>query len=287
MAEKIIEGLAFPEGPRWWRGALYFSDIHSHQVLRWTPDRVLQVIAHIPEKPSGLGFLDAETLLVASQHDRSVYRVDLAEPGSRPVLHADVSEVATWHINDMLTDAEGRAYIGNYGSGAPPGEPIRPAELALVDVDGTVRAVADDLYFPNGMALRKGGRELVVAETRSEPGRLTVFDVGADGSLSGRRVLYEFDTEWPDGIAIDSAEGIWVAAPFSNEVIRIDSDGHVTDRVEVANPYAVALGGPDGRDLFVCTAQTWMPEEAAVERAGAIELIRVEIPAAGESGEST
>lgn len=284
MAKKIVEGLAFPEGPRWWRGALYFSDIHSHQVFKWTPDGVLQVLAHIPEKPSGIGFLDKDTLLVASQHDRSVYRVDLAAPGSTPVLHADVSEVATWHVNDMLTDGDGRAYVGNYGSGAPPGEQIQPAKLALIDVDGSVRAVAGELYFPNGMVLRKDGAELVVAETRSEPGRLTVFDVAADGSLSGRRVLCEFETEWPDGIAIDSEDGIWVAAPFSHEVIRVDADGDVTDRIGVENPYAVALGGPDGRDLFVCTAQTWMPEEAAVQRTGAIEVVRVEVPAVTNSG---
>lgn len=287
MIKKIVEGLAFPEGPRWWRGALYFSDIHSHQVLRWRPDESLEILAHIPEKPSGIGFLDDETLLVASQHDRSVYRVDLTTPGSMPVLHADLSTVATWHANDMLTDSRGRAYVGNYGSGAPPGEPIKAAELALVEVDGSVRSVADGLYFPNGMVFRKGGSELVVAETRSEPGRLTVFDVAPDGSVSGRRVLHEFKAEWPDGITIDSEEGIWVAAPFSHEVIRVDVSGNVTDRVSIANPYAVALGGPDGRDLFVCTAQTWMPAEAAVQRSGAIEVVRVEIPAVPDPGPST
>lgn len=279
MTTRIIDGLAFPEGARWRNGALYFSDMHSHQVLMWTPDGRLQVLAHIPGNPSGIGFLDDRTLLVASQDDRSVYRVDLSDPKAPVVLHADVSAVATWHVNDMLTDARGRAYVGNYGDGAPPGEPIRPAVLALVGADGSVRPAADDLRFPNGMALRAGGRELVVAETRSEPGRLTVFDVGEDGSLSGRRVLIEFETEWPDGLAIDSEDGVWVASPFSGEVIRVDRDGAITDRVAVENPYAVALGGPDGRDLFVCTAETWMPDQAAIDRRGAIEIIRVQIPA--------
>lgn len=274
----IIEGLAFPEGARWRDGALYFSDMHSHQVLRWTDGR-LEVVAHIPEKPSGLGFLDDRTLLVSSQHDRTVYRVDLSDPSSAPVPHARIGHLASWHLNDLLTDAAGRAYVGNFGSDAPPGEDITPASLVLIDVDGSARAVADDLHFPNGMALRRGGTELVVAETRSNPGRLTVFDVAADGSLSGRRTLVEFDSEWPDGLAVDSEDAVWVASPFSGEVIRVDADGGITDRLAIDNPYAVALGGPDGRDLFVCTAETWVPEDSAVQRRGAIKILRVAVPA--------
>ncbi|WP_166867831.1 SMP-30/gluconolactonase/LRE family protein [Salinibacterium sp. ZJ70] len=277
---KIITGLAFPEGPRWFNGALYFSDMHSLEVWRWTPEEGGAPIATIPGKPSGLGFLDSKTLLVSSQNDRCVMRVDLDDLEAGPRVHADVSGIATWHLNDMITDAQGRAYVGNYGSGAMPGEHIDAAALAFVDTDGTVTPAADDLYFPNGMAFRAGGRELVVAETRSEPGRLTVFDVAADGSLSNRRTLIEFETEWPDGIARDVEDAVWVASPFSGEVIRVDVNGEVTDRLAIANPYAVALGGADGRDLFVCSAANWQPELALAERSGAIEVLRVEVPAA-------
>ena len=56
--------------------------------------------------------------------------------------------------------------------------------IVVLDTDGTVRPVAGELLFANGMALLDGGRVLVVAETRAEPGRLTAFDVAEDGSLS-------------------------------------------------------------------------------------------------------
>ena len=271
--EVLVSGLAFPEGPRWHRDALYFSDVHSHQVLRWRAG-TLEVVAHVPGRPSGLGFLDEETLLVSSQEDRRVHRVDLRTPGAPPVVHADLGRVATWHLNDLLTDARGRAYVGNYGDGAPPGEPIAPAALALVDVDGSVRAVADELFFPNGMALLDEGRTLVVAETRSEPGRLTAFDVSADGSLRGRRTLIAFTGHWPDGIAADRHGTLWVACPFDAEVLRVSADGRIVGRVAVPDPYAVAIGGDDGTDLFVATADTWVPEEAAVVRSGRILVFR-------------
>ena len=276
MQTVIVDGLAFPEGARWRNGALYFSDMHSHQVLRWEGGR-LEVLAHIPGKPSGLGFTADGALLVASQHDRSVYRVDLAAPGSGAELHADLSGVASWHLNDMITDGEGNAYVGNFGSGAPPGEPIAPAALARVGADGAVTVAADELFFPNGMAFSADGRTLTVAETRSEPGRLTQFDVAEDGSLSNRRVLVEFASEWPDGIAIDRNGDFWVASPFSDEVLRVTADGEIAERVAVTAPYAVAIGGdPDGdggSDLFVASAETWLPEEAAVRRSGRIVRI--------------
>lgn len=276
--EVLVSGLAFPEGPRWHQGALYFSDVHSHQVLRWG-DGAVEILAHVPEKPSGLGFIGDTTLLIASQHDRRVYSVDLAARASEPQLHADVAGVATWHLNDMLTDATGRAYVGNYGNGAPPGEPIQPASLALVELDGSVRSVAEDLYFPNGMAIVDNGRTLVVAETRSEPGRLTAFSIADDGSLSDRRVVIEFDGQWPDGISVDKHGNIWVALPFDDEVVCVSMHGEILDRVFVPQPYAVAVGGDEGRDLFVASAKTWIPAQAAVEREGMILRVSGAVPA--------
>src|SRR5687768_876355 len=102
-AVTLVQGLAFPEGIRWHDDALYFSDVHSEQVLRLR-DGEREVLARVPGKPSGLGFLDRDTLLVASQHDRSVYRVDLRTAGRAPQLHADLSGLATWHVNDLMTD---------------------------------------------------------------------------------------------------------------------------------------------------------------------------------------
>jgi len=142
--------------------------------------------------------------------------------------------------------------------------------------------VADELMFPNGIAVSDGGKTLVVAETRSVPGRLSAFRILPDGGLADRRVLAEFGAgELPDGIVLDAAGGIWVAMPFSGEVVRVGPAGAVTERIKVESAYAVALGGPDGRDLFVCTAPSWVPEEAARLRGGAVLQTRVEIPAAG------
>jgi sugar lactone lactonase YvrE len=276
--ETLAGGLTFPEAPRWHGGALWFSDMHAHAVLRLDPAGTLTTMAEVPGCPSGLGFLPDGRLLVVSMHDRRVMRLD--PDGLHQ--HADLSELAPWHCNDMAVDANGRAYVGNFGDDSAPPAPPAPTVVIAVEPDGRARVAADELMFPNGIAVGNGGGTLIVAETRSVPGRLSAFRVLPDGGLADRRVLTEFGAgELPDGIVLDAEGGIWVAMPFSGEVVRVGPGGAVTERIKIDSAYAVALGGPDGRDLFVCTAPSWVPEEAARLRGGAIQRTRVEIPAAG------
>jgi sugar lactone lactonase YvrE len=272
----IVDGMAFPEGLRWRDGSLWFSDMHSHRVLRWDGEET-HVVADFDGPCSGLGWLDDQTLLVSCQLDQRVRAVHL--PTGEVRVHADLSAVATGHLNDLLTDGQGRAYVGNYGGPPDLSKPVPPGVLALVDVDGSVRPVAENMLFANGMALLDNGAILVVAETRAEPGRLSAFDVAPDGSLSSRRVHCRFDVQWPDGIAADDEGAIWVACPFSAQVLRVSRTGEVVDEIAVDNPYALALGGPDGRDLFIGTSGTWLPEECVVQRSGRIQRVRVSVPA--------
>lgn len=111
------------------------------------------------------------------------------EPSGELVEHADLSGFASGHLNDMVVDAAGRAYVGNFGFDLMAGEGIRAASLVRVDPDGTAAAVAEDLLFPNGCALLPDGT-LVVAETFGR--RLTAFGVTADGGLHDRRTWASF-----------------------------------------------------------------------------------------------
>ncbi len=275
--ELLAEGFAFPEAPRWHDGHLWISDMHGPCVMRIDPAGRSHQVVEISGSPSGLGWLPDGRLLVVSMHDRKVLRLD---PGGL-VEHADLSSVATWHCNDMVVDAQGRAYVGNFGSGAPPGQPIVPGKLALVHPGGSVLVAADDMWFANGMVITPDGPRLIVAETRSAPPRLTAFSIADDGSLSGRTVLARFESEAPDGVCLDAEGAVWVASPFTNEALRV-VNGRIVERISTGDQgcYAVALGGMDGRTLFMCTSGSWIPEEAKKRRNGRVSVASVDVPAA-------
>ena len=276
--EVLLEGLAFPEGPRWRDGRLWFSDMHAGVVLAVDLAGRVERMAEVPDQPSGLGWLPDGRLLVVSMTDRRLLRLD---PGGL-VPVADLSAHATWHCNDMVVDARGRAYVGNFGSeihgvrGLP-----TPAVICRVDPDGRVEVAARELLFPNGTVITPDGRTLVVGE--SFGARLTAFDVDpATGALSGRREWARLERAVPDGICLDAEGAIWVASPVSAEVLRVREGGQVLARVPVSTQaFACMLGADDRRTLFVCTAATSDPARCRAEASGRIETVRVAVPGAG------
>jgi sugar lactone lactonase YvrE len=273
--EILIDGLRFPEGPRWHDGRLWFSDMHSQQVLAADPDGSMETIATVPQDPSGLGWLPDGRLVVVSMRDRRLLRLD---PGGL-VEVADLSAVAPFHCNDMVVDARGRAYVGNFGFDLHGGEQPLATTLALVDPDGRVRVAAENLRFPNGTVITPDGRTLIVGE--SFGACLTAFDIAEDGSLGGRREWARMTAAVPDGICLDAEGAIWVASPVGGGVLRLLEGGEITHRVEVEHEaYACMLGGPERRTLFICTSASSDPDETAV-RKGRIERVEVDVPGAG------
>src|SRR5687767_3037529 len=88
-----LDGLTFPEGPRWHEGELYFSDFFTHSVIAMAPDGRKRIVCKVEEQPSGLGWLPDGRLLVVSMLDRKLLRLD---PGGL-ALHADLSQLAHSH----------------------------------------------------------------------------------------------------------------------------------------------------------------------------------------------
>jgi sugar lactone lactonase YvrE len=273
----LLDGLCFGEGPRWHDGALWLSDMHAHEVLRVTADGSRQVICEVDNWPSGLGWLPDGDLLVVSMTDRRVLRWD----GARLHSHADLSTLASFHCNDMVVDARGRAYVGNFGFDLHARQKPQPAELICVEADGRARVVARDLQFPNGSVITPDGRTFIVGE--SWGARLTAFDILDNGDLAHRRVwAKQPDGALPDGICLDEAGGVWSASPATNECLRQVEGGDVTHRVALEQgAFACMLGGDDGCTLYIVTAGSSDPETCQRQRSGRVEVWRAPYPHAG------
>lgn len=273
--EPVLDGLAFPEGPRWRAGRLFFSDQHDRRVVRVDPGARARTVVEVPGQPSGLGWLPDGRLLVVSMLDRRVLRLE----GTALVEHADLSALVTAPCNDMVVDRYGRAYVGNFGFDMYGGGAFRETNLVVVDPDGRAREAATGLRFPNGAVLTDGGRTLVVAESMGA--RLAAYDVTDDGDLVHRRVWAALDGIAPDGICLDAEGAIWVADAFGRRCVRVAPGGAVLDEVSAdRGTYACTLGGADGRTLFVCVAGSHVPDECRARRSGAILAVEVDVPAA-------
>jgi len=282
----LADGLYFGEGPRWHGDRLWFSDFYEHAVKSIDAGGAVRTELEIDDQPSGLGWLPDGRMLVVAMHRRQLLRVD--PDGVK--LHADLSGVADCHANDMVVDALGRAYVGNFGfaldealkergvEGVLASHPT--ARLARVDPDGQVHVAADELHFPNGCVITPDGGTLIVAETLGL--RLTAFDIASDGTLSNRRTWATLGMRAPDGICLDADGHVWIANAIAPECVRVAPGGEIVESVQTDQPcYACMLGGPDRRTLFMMTAPSSMAEVVSTARRGHILTARVETPGAG------
>lgn len=273
MSERIeipVTGLRFPEGPRWRDGSLWVSDQLGDTVHRIEPEGRVSLVATM-ERPSGLGFLPDGDLLVASMVEPALYRVAVDGTVSR---HTCLEGHAAF-VNDMFVDERGFVYLDAYG---PSG---RSGDVLLIR-EGHVVVAASGLQFPNGIAITPDGSTLVVAETFAS--RVSAFEVNPDGSLSNLRVWISLPGRAPDGICLDAEGGVWIASYSTSEFLRIGPSGEITDTITVEGQrwaMACALGGHDGRDLYMCTAETDRRRYKAAESRGHLEITRVDVPGIG------
>ena len=285
-ARVLAGGLHFGEAPRWHDGVLWFSDFFDYAVKTVDLDGHIVVKLSMADRPSGLGWMPDGSMLIVSMTARSLLRLD----HGCLALHADLSEIATFHCNDMVVDAAGRAYVGNFGFDLDTneingtlGEVLAThggATIARVDPDGSVHAAADGLMFPNGTVITPDGRTMIVAESFAN--RLTAYDIAGDGSLSNRRLWADLGTRKPDGICLDADGAIWVANPIINECFRVGEGGDILDVIETDNRcFACMLGGPNRRTLFMLTSRYSLAVEAAVHRTGNVLVADVDVPGAG------
>lgn len=271
----ILDGLAYVESPRWHEGRLWFAHWGTDEIVAVDLDGRSEVVAH---GPGGLGWsidwLPDGRLLVTGA---GLHRV---EPDGSLVPHADLGHLAgDW--NELVVDGRGSVYVNGRCefdfSGAPP-----QGIIALVRPDGSVDQVADGLAFPNGMVVTPNNRTLIVAE--SIAGRLTAFDIEADGSLSNRRTWAE--GIGADGICLDADGAIWAqSGAMETACVRIREGGEVVERIDLdRSPFACMLGGPDGRTLFVLAAE-WRGfeeiEAAIADRTGRVLVLDAPAPHAG------
>src|SRR5690625_3189579 len=226
-------------------------------------------------------------MLVISMRDARLMRLE--NDGSLSV-HAELSGYVTGHPNDMVVDGRGRAYLGEFGFDLMGGAPLKPARLLRVDPDGSVTIEADDMLFPNGMAITNDGT-LLVSETFGN--RVSAFTIAADGSLTDRRVWAEFGatpTERelenllgqvvvaPDGCCLDAGGALWVADAVGGRVIRVLEGGTIDQAIDPGTGvFACMIGGQNHRTLFMCAAPDFQEEARKQEREGRLLAADVEV----------
>jgi sugar lactone lactonase YvrE len=251
----LATDLVIGESARWHDGRLWLSNWGAAEILTFDEDGHRELITKVPTTiPFSIDWLSNGQLLITAGPEQRLLR---QEPDGSLVDHADLTGLPGG-LNEIVIDGRGTVYVDG-GADFYPDEGVAPGFIAAISSDGTVRQVADGIAFPNGMAVTEDNSTLIIAE--SFAGKLTAFDITEDGSLDNRRT---FADALADGICMDAEGAVWTPSWYDNApcCLRVAEGGEVLDRIQLdQSGFACALGGPDGRTLFMLTADWHMDED--------------------------
>lgn len=277
--QTLLTGIAIGESPRWHEQRLWFSDWGAREIIAVDLNGDREVVVRVPfDLPFSIDWLPDGRLLIVSGQEGLLLR---REPDGSLLTHSDLRSLSQKGWNEIVVDGRGHVYV-NGGSFDPKTGQMSPGIVALIAPDGSARQVADDIAFPNGMAVTPNSSTLIIAESHGK--RLSAFDIARDGSLSNRRLWAALDG-YPDGICIDAAGAVWYADVPNKRCVRVREGGEVLQTVDLDRGcFACMLGGPLKRTLFLLAAEYRGMErmsEVAGERTGQVLSIEAPVPGAG------
>jgi sugar lactone lactonase YvrE len=277
-AELVLDARAIlGEGPVWdaEAGVLWWVDIEGRQIHRFHPSTRADTTIATPSMVGAVA-LRARGGLVAALAD-GVDRVDVASGAFERVL--ELGEPPNVRSNESKCDPAGRLLVGTMAYDYAP-----IGSLYSIDAGGLVRPLLGDLEIANGMAWSADGGTFYYIDSPTR--RVDAFDYDlATGSIARRRPWLVFDDPIakPDGMAIDSEGGLWIAFWGAGEVRRYGPDRSldVVVRVPAKQVTSAVFGGPDLRDLYITSATTELTSAQRAEQPLAGGLFHVRIPVAG------
>ncbi len=277
--EQLFNGGSFFEGARWHDGRWFVSDFYQHHVLAIDESGAAEEVMKVPQQPSGLGWLQDGSLIVASMRDHKLLR---RRPNGQVSVHADVSAFCGGWLNDIVVDGLGRAWCGNFGYDHFAGEQPRTTNIIRVDPDGKAAVAASEMNFPNGSVVTPDNGTLIVGETTGA--RYTAFTIAVDGTLTKRRIWAALPDLLPDGCCLDAQGHIWSADPKESRARLIAEGGRVIEEIRTPSgmaPFSCMLGGSDGRTLLLACSPPGVGAGREGKTDGCIFTTRVEVPHAG------
>lgn len=255
---------AFPEGTIFVGDTLYFVDYTGNAVLRLSGGKAETVWKQEGCGQSGLVQVP-EGLLVTCYDNNTLALISL-DGKLLATIDKDAAGQPLAGPNDLTSDGNGGVYFTASGPWDPA---LIVGKLYRRDAEGTVREVANDLHYPNGVAVSGDGKRLYVAETYAW--RVISFAIGADGALSDRRVFALLSDVLagngarkygPDAVRVDKAGNVFVGLYEGGGFAVLSPDAKLLAQVDLPAPHDPNLAiTPDGKSIYV-TGVFDMPNNA-------------------------
>lgn len=271
--ETLTSGYSLIEGPLWHpEHGLLYSDVLSGGVFAVRDGAVQQVVEH----RRGIGGMawHVDGGLIVSGRNVAFKKLHNRDP-STTIFDSDETKGIVG-FNDLTTDSAGRIYAGSLGASPVFADGRKPAagNLYLIDLDGSIQQVGQDIQLTNGLGFSPDGRILYHSDSRRRV--VNCYDVNTDGTLGEKQVFVSTEAGVPDGLVVSVDGRVWVAlAGGGHGVAGFAPDGRQSDFLRIPEPMctSVCFGGEDLKDLYIVSGS----EGSGQEKGGAVHRLRMDV----------
>lgn len=237
---------------------LFWVDILEKRLCLYHPESQANTVLYMPSR-IGTVVPQTDSSAVVALED-GIYLKEFNSPTLIPLSDIEASKTEN-RFNDGKVDPNGNLWVGsmNLAETDPTGA------LYKVSPEGNATKMLENITISNGLVWTKDASTFYYIDTPTMKIRAFDFDTSTN-TISNERVAVEVSEElgFPDGMAIDSEDKLWVAMWNGNAVVRFDPDsGEVLQKIEVPahNVTSCAFGGPELDILYITTASVDMTEE--------------------------
>jgi gluconolactonase len=250
--ETISTGHGLLEGPLWDSSlGLIVADASVGGVWRISPGRDSTAVVPHRRGIGGLALHESGAVVIGGRNIAVKWPEGQGGADTIVLLENDPANDILG-FNDFTTDHAGRIYVGSLAFVAMDADRGgKPGKLHLIDLDGSSRVVAEDILLSNGLGFSPDGRILYHADSLRR--LVYAYDVDANGDLHGKRTFVALREGMPDGLSVDQAGNVWVAAPYEGAVQIYSPAAQLISQVKIPVPMVTSLcfGGADLRDVFI------------------------------------
>jgi len=246
----LASGVRGPEGPAIdSEGRLHVVSSEDAAIFRLSADGELTEVAQTGGRPNGLVFNSSGEMYVADAELKAILKI--SEGGKPEVFVEDYEGTKLGGPNDLCFLPNGDLLFTDPIRRPQPDPAISP--VYRVSPEGKVSAFANELAYPNGIAMSPDGKRVYVSESRAQ--RLIAFTIDQTGQLLDRTLVRRFrEPGHPDGMAVDVDGNILQSLPGIRAIAYVSATGDLIDLYHVPDwaPANLAFGGKDMKTVYVC-----------------------------------
>jgi len=250
---KVANGFQFTEGPVWKDGALYFSDIQSDKIYKWSADSGTSVFRAPSGRSNGLTLDLDGNIIIAGHSARHIAR--LVTRDSITILATQYNGKKFNSPNDIVVKSDGSIFFTDptYGLNDIGGTPeLNFSGIYRLSPSGDVQLLDATLAAPNGICFSPDESLLYVSESNPFVRKIFVWDVVDDSTIINKREFAYISTPncYLDGMKVDE-DGLLYSCGILGVVV-FDTDGTHLDTIAVPGSTTNCnWGDEDGKTLYI------------------------------------